>query len=268
MTTGDILGLIFSYVYAISLLLLAETLYRRKPKFLAHLLFPKEQSGRMDELKSAQPPQETTPSTKEADLYYVLTRKIIHIGAGMWIWAILLLFDHWWLAIIPTATFILFNALFLRFHIFRAMDPKEGATPGTVYFAFSCTFLLFIFHPGWEQGFPRGYEYYAMAGIMAMTWGDAFATIIGKRFGKHSYTITGSGGLKRTFEGSLAGFVFTFIAVAITLAILSKLGPPLILLAALIMALLATLLEAISPWGTDNLTVPLGVSLLLFWLGF
>jgi phytol kinase len=186
----------------------------------------------------------------------------------MWIWAILLLFDHWWLAIIPTATFILFNALFLRFHIFSAMDPKEGATPGTVYFAFSCTLLLFIFHLGWEQGFPRGYEYYAMAGIMAMTWGDAFATIIGKRFGKHSYAIPGGGGHKRTLEGSLAGFVFSFVAVAITLAILSSLSLPIILLAAFIMALVATLLEAISPWGTDNLTVPIGVSILLFWLGF
>jgi len=268
MSTGDILGLIFSYAYAISLLLLAETLYRRKPRIVAYLLFSKEQSGGIDELKSAQPPLEAAPTTKEADLYYVLTRKIIHIGAGMWIWAILLLFDHWWLAIIPTATFILFNALFLRFHIFSAMDPKEGATPGTVYFAFSCTLLLFIFHSGWEQGFPRGYEYYAMAGIMAMTWGDAFATIIGKRFGKHSYAIPGGGGHKRTLEGSLAGFVFSFVAVAITLAILSSLSLPIILLAAFIMALVATLLEAISPWGTDNLTVPIGVSILLFWLGF
>ena len=135
MSTGDILGLIFSYIYAISLLLLAETLYRRKPRILAHLFFPKEQLGRMQALKSVQSTLEATPTTKEADLYYVLTRKIIHIGAGMWIWVILLLFDHWWLAIIPTATFILFNAPFLRFHIFSAMDPKEGATPGTVYSA-------------------------------------------------------------------------------------------------------------------------------------
>src|SRR5205085_4623113 len=119
------------------------------------------------------------------------TRKLIHIGAGMWIWVIFLLFDHWYLAIIPSATFILLNALFLRFHIFSAMDPKEGATRGTVYFAFSCTLLLAIFHLGWEQGFPRGLEYIAMVGIMAMTWGDAFSAIIGKFFGKHSYSIVG-----------------------------------------------------------------------------
>jgi phytol kinase len=232
MTTGDLLGLILSYVYAFSLLLIVEAIRRRR-----------------------------NYSTD-------FTRKIIHIGAGMWIWAILLLFDHWWLAIIPTGTFIIFNALFLRFHVFSAMDPKEGATPGTAYFAFSCTLLLLIFHLGWEQGFPRGYAYYAMAGIMAMTWGDALASIIGKRFGRHSYSVLGNGGHKRTLEGSLACFVFTFIAVAITLAILSSLSLPLILLAALIAALVGTFLEAVSPSGVDNLTVPIGVSIALFWLGF
>ncbi|TMD57953.1 MAG: hypothetical protein E6I93_01740 [Chloroflexi bacterium] len=106
-----------------------------------------------------------------------------------------------------------------------------------------------------------------MAGIMAMTWGDAFASIIGKRFGKHSYTVPGSKGHKRTPEGSLACFVFTFVAVAITLAIVSSLSLPLILLGGLFAAIVGTLLEAISPWGSDNLTVPIGVAIVLFWFG-
>jgi phytol kinase len=231
MTTGDILGLIFSYVFAFGMLLLVEAVRRWRN-------YPTE-----------------------------FTRKLVHIGAGMWIWVILLLFDHWQLAIIPTATFIIFNAIFLRYHVFSAMDPKEGATRGTVYFAISCTLLLFIFHTGWEQGFPRGFEYYAMAGIMAMTWGDAFSAIIGKRFGKHSYKVPGSKKHRRTFEGSLAGLGFTFAAVSITLAIMSSLTLPLILIGGLIAAIVATLLEAISPSGSDNLMVPIAVAIVLFWLG-
>lgn len=231
MTTGDILGLIFSYVFAFGMLLIVEAIRRWR-----------------------------NYSTE-------FTRKLVHIGAGMWIWVILLLFDHWQFAIIPTATFIIFNYIFLRYRIFSAMDPKEGATPGTVYFAISCTLLLFIFHTGWEQGFPRGYEYYAMAGIMAMTWGDAFAAIIGKRFGKHSYRVPGGKKHRRTLEGSLAGFVFTFAAVSITLAIMSPLTLPLILIGGLIAAIVATLLEAISPSGSDNLTVPIAVAIVVFWFG-
>ena len=231
MTTGDILGLVFSYVFAFGMLLLVEAIRRWRN-------YPTE-----------------------------FTRKLVHIGAGMWIWVILLLFDHWQLALIPTATFILFNALFLRYRVFSSMDPKEGATLGTVYFAFSCTLLLFIFHPGWEQGFPRGFEYYALAGIMAMTWGDAFAAIIGKRFGKHSYKVPGKKNHRRTLEGSLACFIFTFAAVSITLAILSSLTLPLILIGGLIVAIVGTLLEAVSPYGTDNLTVPIVIAIVLFWLG-
>jgi phytol kinase len=229
MTSGDILGLIFSYVYAFALLLILEAIRRWRK-------YPTD-----------------------------FTRKLVHIGAGMWIWGVLLLFDHWWLAIIPTGTFIVFNAIFLRFRIFSAMDPREGATLGTVYFAFSCTLLLATFHEGWEQGFPRGYEYLAMAGIMAMTWGDAFAAIIGKRFGTHTYRIIGGG--KRSIEGSIACFAATFIAVAVTLAILSPRSLPLLLISALTAAILATLLEATSPGGMDNLTVPIGVTIALLFLG-
>ncbi len=229
MTIGDLLGLIFSYVFAFSMLIIVEAIRRWRG-------YPTD-----------------------------FTRKLIHIGAGMWIWVILLLFDHWYLAIIPTATFTVFNALFLRFHIFSAMDPKEGATRGTVYFALSCTLLLAMFHTGWASGFPRGITYIAMSGIMTMTWGDAFSAIIGKRFGRHTYSIIGHS--KRTIEGSLAGFVFTFITVAITLRILSPLNFSLVLIGGLVAAIVGTLLEAISPGGTDNLSVPIGVALMLFWLG-
>ena len=103
-----------------------------------------------------------------------------------------------------------------------------------------------------------------MAGIMAMTWGDAFSAIIGRRFGKHSYKLSGS---KRTIEGSLAGFFFTLVSVAITLYILSPMSILLVIIGALIAAIVGTLLEAVSPLGTDNLTIPIGVALALFFLG-
>jgi len=41
----------------------------------------------------------------------------------------------------------------------------------------------------------------------------------------------------------------------------------LVMIGALVAAIVGTLLEAISPLGTDNLTVPIGVALVLFFLG-
>lgn len=195
---------------------------------------------------------------------YEFTRKVVHIGTGMWLWAVLVLFDHWQVAVILFAAFTIMNAIILRFHLSKAMDPASGGTLGTVYFTFSCALLFALFHQGWEQGFPGGNEYFAMAGLMAMTWGDASAAIIGKTLGKHLYRVLG--GSKRTIEGSLAGGLATFIAVAITLRILSPLSPPAILLGAAIAALVEMLVEAISPWGLDNLAVPIGVALFLFLL--
>ena len=197
-------------------------------------------------------------------LPYEFTRKVIHIGTGMWTWAVLALFDHWQVAVILFATVMVLNAINIRFHLSKALDPDHGGTFGTVYFVLSCILLFTLFNQGWMQGFPRGNEYFAMAGLMAMTWGDASAAIIGKTFGKHTYRILGAG--IRTMEGSLAGGLATFIAVAITLRILSPLSLPIILLGAFIAALIEVLVEAVSPWGLDNLTVPISVSLVLFLL--
>ena len=55
--------------------------------------------------------------------------KIIHIGAGLWAWGILALFDHWYWGIIPFASFILLNYLFYRRQTFKAMDT-ERSSPG------------------------------------------------------------------------------------------------------------------------------------------
>ncbi|CAH1771438.1 14921_t:CDS:2, partial [Entrophospora sp. SA101] len=115
----------------------------------------------------------------------------------------------------------------------------------------------------WENGFPRGREYIAIAGIMAMTFGDAFASIIGKRYGKRYYHVVTARSERRTIEGSLANFVTTAIAILFFWSIMS---PPTLLnstwnyiTGALIGATASTLLEAISPMGTDNISVPLGV---------
>ncbi len=112
MTTYDIIGLILSYLYAFGLLFIVEGIgkWRGWPQFV--------------------------------------TRKLIHIGAGMWIWGILALFDHWIYGVIPFATFIVLNYVFYRQQTFKAMDT-EKATPGTVYFAISITILFTLL---WRTG--------------------------------------------------------------------------------------------------------------------
>ncbi len=223
MTTVDILGLGLSYLYAAVLMITAEVMHRT-------FGFPQD-----------------------------FTRKLIHIGAGMWVFGILALFDTWYIGIVPFATFILLNYLFYRYRVFQAMDATHS-TCGTVYFALSVTLLFLVF---WRTDSAVDQAVIAVAGTMAMTWGDALAAIVGRRWGHHTYTI---GGTTRSWEGSGTMFLVCSVVLFLTLLLVPgsifsphslSLSLQTCVIAALLGALVATGLEALSPMGTDNLSVPL-----------
>lgn len=223
MTTRDWIALGVSYVYAFGLIALAEVVRRWRG-------YPHE-----------------------------FTRKIVHIGAGMWVFGVVALFDNWYIGVIPFATFIVLNFISYRKRIFSAMDVADS-TPGTVYFAFSITVLFLLF---WRTNVPTDRGAIAIAGTMAMTWGDSMASIIGHRWGRHRYTIFGS---TRSWEGSAAMVVAACLAMFLTLILVpgSALSPLTVpppmgqaLLAAFVAACFAAVAEGISPSGMDNISVPL-----------
>jgi len=223
MSKGDIIGLILSYVYAFG------------------LMFGVEAIGKWSKW-----PQR-------------VTRKFIHIGAGMWVWGVLYFFDHWYYGIIPFSTFIVLNYIFYRQQSFKAMDTEES-TLGTVYFAISITILFVLL---WRTEGASDHIALAIAAVMAMTWGDGLASLVGQQWGNHKYERFGS---TRSLEGSTAMFIASFVSITLTLWIIpgSTLSPnsiPLasgtLLIIGLISSAVATLAESLSPAGTDNLSVPL-----------
>lgn len=223
MTQTEIIGLIGSYAYASGLILLAQALRR-------WLGLPQH-----------------------------LTRKIVHIGAGMWVFAVLALFDRWVIGLLPFASFILINYLLYRYRLFSAMDSGDSA-PGTVYFALAITLLFGLL---WRPAGPRDQVAFAVAGVMALTWGDALAALVGQRWGRRRYRV---GASVRSWEGSLVMFGASLVAMFLVLALLpgSALSPQAVppgtgraLTAALLGAGAAALVEGISPAGLDNLGVPL-----------
>ena len=95
--------------------------------------------------------------------------------------------------------------------------------------------------------------------MMPLTWGDAAAAILGGRFGAHKYRIFNQ---TLSVEGSLAMFVFSLVATYFALVVFGApfgVGFPL----ATAVAAAAAIAEALSPWGIDNLTVPLVSALVL-----
>lgn len=120
----------------------------------------------------------------------------------------------------------------------------------------------------------------ALAGILVLAWGDAAAAIIGRAFGCHRYRVLGA---TRSVEGSLAFVVFGTLAIVVSrmtiqLSGLSidpgeALGSPAqvgaflrhVIPAGIITVLPAALLEAVTPFGLDNIVVPTAVALMMFY---
>jgi phytol kinase len=174
------------------------------------------------------------------------TRKVIHIGVGMLSWGLHLLFDNPWFFITACAVFMGINLLDWRYGYFAAMASGDRANLGTVYFPLAAGIVAYLF---WQQP-PL-----MVAALMPLTWGDGLASVVGRAYGRHPYSVYSS---RRTLEGSAGFFSFSFLFTWLALWLIS--GPPGItplaaVLPALIISLTTALVEAVSIWGLDNLTI-------------
>jgi len=173
------------------------------------------------------------------------SRKIIHITVGNWIFIAIFYFTEWYYAIIGPVAFVLINLLSYKFKIFQAMELEEK-NPGTIYYPISltvCTLFTFARVPILILPF---------LGIMAMTWGDGMAAVIGKKLSIKQIRPGKSVG------GSGSFFIFTFIASIIYLWVAGvTYGTNTIIMFSLATALLGSIIELFSPKNTDNLTVPI-----------
>ena len=183
-----------------------------------------------------------------------LVRKVVHIGTGH------VLLIAWWLQI-PTwlcvSAGVTFTAIALASHhtnILPMLNDVGRKTYGVFYYALSITVLVGLL---WDH-----HPQYAVIGVMVMSWGDGMAALVGKRFGKHTFIYMGN---KRSLEGSLAMFVTSLIVMLGIFASGHSLSARDVGVA-IPVAAIAAMLEAFSPGGTDNLSVPLASASLSYFL--
>jgi phytol kinase len=179
-----------------------------------------------------------------------LVRKVVHIGTGN----IILL--AWWLQIpawVGISASVIFSVIALLSHripIMPTINSIGRKSLGTFFYANSFGILIGLF---WNSQ-----PYYAVLGILVMTWGDGLAALIGQRWGQHAYELWG---MKKSWEGSLT---MTAVSYGVSSLILLNVQGAIwqTWLVALAVAIAATVLEAFSKYGIDNLTVPVGVAVL------
>ncbi|MEM6614508.1 MAG: diacylglycerol/polyprenol kinase family protein [Cyanobacteria bacterium P01_C01_bin.72] len=181
-----------------------------------------------------------------------LTRKIVHIGSGN----VILL--AWWLGIsrsVIVSAAIIAAAIAIISYIIPILPAIESVgrqSFGTLFYAISMGILSAYF---WQTT-PQ----YAVIGILVMAWGDGMAAILGQRFGKHKYQI---GKITKSWEGSAAMAISAWIVTIATLLAVEG-NSWQVWTIAVVVALTATVCEAFSKLGIDNLTVPLASGFLCF----
>ena len=181
-----------------------------------------------------------------------LSRKIIHIGTG----PVILLA---WFFDIPKniafcCAFFITIALSInyQYRFLPALEDIERKSFGTIAYGISITLLLLLFWPRHASSISIG--------ILSMAFGDGLAGLMGRSIDSPKWSILGQ-------SKSIVGTLTMGSVVAITTATISSINnlgvqPVQILL----ISIIASFLEQISPWGIDNITVPIGVTGIAIWL--
>ena len=175
-----------------------------------------------------------------------VSRKAVHILVCNWWLLAMVFFDSpIWAAVVP-ACFVVLNYVSYRFQLFSSMERGAGKGDlGTVYYAISLLILALITFGPLHNPVVGG------VGILIMGYGDGLAAVVGTRWPKVPYKLLGS---EKTLSGSLTMLTASFL---VTLILLAATGQDQVLVPAISLAVLATVLEAATPLGLDNLTVPL-----------
>lgn len=192
-----------------------------------------------------------------------ITRKVIHIGVAHWWLIAMATMDDPWVASVGPASFIVINALAIRLRFLPAMDEAADARNwGTVYFPVS---LLILVNLCWRGVMP---VWVGGLAVLVLGWGDGLAAIIGEAHGGARLCIWGRIRLRRRGSKSVAGTAAMFAAsfavtLIFTLVFSTRFGAPGSALGvSALVALAAAAVEALTPLGIDNITVPLATALL------
>lgn len=189
---------------------------------------------------------------KKYNINEELSRKFVHIMVGLSWFILIIFFNKTIHLVIVPLTFIIINFLSFKYNLINAMERNDKKSLGTIYFAISYTILSLITYLNQDFLFSYG------IGALTLTLGDGLAPLIAKVFKSPNIFKT-----SKTYSGSLFIFISTIIIVGL-FCYYFNIGYTII--DYLILGLSSVFLELIGNKGKDNLTLPLGLALLSYFL--
>ena len=195
-----------------------------------------------------------------------LKRKFLHIMIGN-LPFIMPLFSSSIYPFLVASPFILVTFMASPYSPFKGIKlrglsdlTEEGHYFGLVLYAISYSMLALIF--GIES-------YIVAAGILPMAYGDSMAALVGERYGNHKYRVFDT----KSLEGSFGMFLGSFMSLVMGFYffyVFYGFNFQNYVITSGLIALLVTVVEAVSPKGFDNISVPvtgaISFILLNWWL--
>ena len=195
---------------------------------------------------------------KVLDKYPEASRKFLHIMVGNIAFLLPIFQTKEIMAFIAAGPFIFLTFLMSPYTPIKSIRGKTSAAGhgmGLVYYSITWTILAYLFFDNMVV---------IAIGILAMSYGDGFASIIGLKFGKEKYNIFGD---EKSYIGSLAMFVFTFITMIVALFYYNISITFYVILGLGFISFISAIVEGLTPKGLDNFTVPF-TAVFFYWLIF
>ena len=169
-------------------------------------------------------------------------RKFIHILTSNWIFLVYYGMDDPVCMLLGPFCFIIINAVFVYggFGKYLGMGDRKRDN-GLIYYPISILVLVGASLLGWIN------RCNVIVGILIMGWGDGMAALVGTLFGRHGYKVFSR--YKKSVEGTLTMFVVSLLVILLFSSVPWYW--------AVVVAVLASILENFTPLGIDNLTVPI-----------
>ena len=201
-------------------------------------------------------------------LHPELSRKLIHVGLGLYALTFPLIFERSWEVLATCALAVLVFALArqgrLRGQLGEGLHGVGRVSYGEMLFAVSVA-LLFELRDGHfvleNQGRqPDETLLLYVLPLLILTLCDAACALVGRSYGRTSFRVESG---SKTWEGVAVFTVTAWLLSLIAILLLSDIDRGQAVLIALIAALFGSLLEAASWRGLDNLFIPLGLYFIL-----
>ena len=185
-----------------------------------------------------------------------IARKIVHIGVSNWFFIYCYVFETDLWPILGLAFFALANALMNITGLLSTMMGQDSKARnwGLVQYPISIIIVILLKHFGLGDMAAVG------CAVLAMGYGDGLASIVGKavkskRLGNWT---------KKTYAGSITMVCVTMIVVILMKVFIGRVSfSGILVLKAFLVGVFAALVEAFTPFGLDNMSVPIAIFLIM-----